>query len=136
MKTSWLDLEKGDIFHSLIFNPATFCYEYQEVKVKKIANFTSFTEILFKYTDLNTSKRIRFKLYISNSCEKLNAVSEEGKEPIYCKNIFAIEKEELGEALNKVLDDFIKKFEYQIVNNIKFLNYIKKYVKNQNPLQS
>ena len=88
MKTSWLDLKKGDIFHSLIFNPATFCYEYQEVKVIKIVNFTSFTEILLKYTNLYTSKRTRFKLRISNPGEKLNAVSEEGEEPIYHKNIF------------------------------------------------
>ena len=130
---SWSDLEKGDKFHALIFEPGTNLYTYQEISVIQNRLDTrafacgSISTLLFKIT--KDGKRVRTKISITSHNTKDKVILEDGPLAQYGSNIYALSKQDLIIAYQHISYYQIKLLEQQIHNNISFIKHLRNHVK-------
>lgn len=145
MISSWLELEKGDIIHSLIFNPRTTCYQYQEIKLinAKLSSTSNSITLIYKYSRVPDGKRLRVKVVIYNVENKFKVLSGDRENKLDISAIrygtptlISLTKEDLESCLEYLKNEFEKNFRLELSQRFAYLNYFINYVKNQNPLQS
>lgn len=130
---SWSDLEKGDKFYALIFEPRTNLYTYQEISVIQnklntgAPSYGSVSTLLFKIT--KEGKRVRTKIYITPNNTKDKVILGDGPLSQYGSNIYALSKQDLIIAYQHISYYQIKLLEQQIHNNLSFIKHLRNHVK-------